>query len=57
MILPEVWERDASCLGFVPQDCFGNAGSFVVPYKFLDCLFCSSLKNVMSNLKEIALNL
>ena len=38
-ILPEVWEIYASCLVFVPQDCFGNSGSFMVPYKFLDCLF------------------
>ena len=37
-IVPEVWENDASCLVFVPQDCFGNSGSFVVAYKFLDCL-------------------
>ena len=42
VILPEVWESCASCLVFVPQDFFGNSGSFVVPYKFLDCLvwFC-----------------
>ena len=39
VILPEVWERDASCLVFVLQDSFGNSGSFVVPYEFLDCLF------------------
>uniref|UniRef100_A0A8W4F7I4 Uncharacterized protein n=1 Tax=Sus scrofa TaxID=9823 RepID=A0A8W4F7I4_PIG len=31
--LPEVWERDASCLVFVLQNCFGNSGSIVVPYK------------------------
>jgi len=24
---------------FVSQDFFGNSGSFVVPYTFLDCLF------------------
>ena len=40
VILPEVRESYASCLMFVPQDCFGNSGSFVVPHKFLDC--CSS---------------
>ena len=39
IILPEVWESDAYCLVFVPQNCFGNSGSFVVPYKILDCLF------------------
>jgi len=39
VILPEVWESYASCLVFVLQNCFGNSGSFVVPYKFLDCLF------------------
>ena len=38
VILPEVWESHASCLVFVPPDCFGNSGSFMVPYKFLDCL-------------------
>ena len=25
-ILPEVWESYASCLVFVPQNCFGNSG-------------------------------
>ena len=39
VMLPEVWESDASCLVFVPQDCLGNSGSFVVPYKCLDSLF------------------
>ena len=39
IILPEVWESYASGLVFVPQNCFGNSGSFVVPYKFLDGLF------------------
>ena len=38
-ILPEVWESYVPCLVFVPQDCFDNSGSFVVPYKFLDGLF------------------
>ena len=55
VILPEVWESYASCLVFVPQDCFGNSGSFMVLYKFLDC--SSSVKNVMGNLIGIALNL
>ena len=54
-ILPEVWEGYASCLDFVSQDCFGNSGSFMVPYKFLSC--SSSVKNVMGNLIGILLNL
>jgi len=33
VILPEVWESYASCLVFISQDCFGNSGSVVVPYK------------------------
>ena len=37
-ILSEVWESHTSCLVFVPQDCFGNSGSFMVLYKFLNCL-------------------
>ena len=36
---PEVWESYASCLVFISQDCFGDSGSFPVPYKCLDCLF------------------
>ena len=39
VIFLEVWESYASCLVFVSQDCFGDSGSFVVPYKCLDCLF------------------
>ena len=34
VILPKVWESYASDLVFVPQDCFGNSGSFGVPCKF-----------------------
>ena len=30
VILPEVWESDASCLVFVLQNCLGNSGSFVL---------------------------
>ena len=56
VILPEVRESFASCLVFVPQDCFGDSGSFVVPYKFLD-VCSSSVKNVMGNLLGVALNL
>ena len=40
---------------FPPQDCFGNSGSFMVPYNFLD--YPSSVKNVMGNLIGITLNL
>ena len=39
VILPEVWKSYASCLVFVPQYCFGNSGSSLVPYIFLNCLF------------------
>ena len=55
VILPEVCNY-ASCLVFVPQNCFDNSGSFVVPYKFLVVCF-SSMKNVMGNLIGLALNL
>ena len=30
----EVWDCDASCFGFLFQDCFGYLGSLLVPYKF-----------------------
>ena len=39
VILPEVWEHYATWLVFVSQYCFGNSGSFVIPYRILDCLF------------------
>ena len=39
-----------------PQGCFGNSGSFGVPYKFQE-YFSSSVKNVMGNLIGITLNL
>ena len=55
VILFEVWESYASCLVFVLQDCFGNSGSFMIPYKFLD--YSSSVKNVMGNFIGIMLNL
>ena len=32
--LSEVYESYEFCLVFVPEDCFGNSGSFMVPYKF-----------------------
>ena len=38
------------------QNCFGNSGSFMVPYKFR--MICSSsMKNVMDDLIRITLNL
>ena len=56
VMLPKIWESYVSCLVFVPQDDFGNSGSFMFPNKFLDC--CSNLvKNVLGNLIGIALNL
>ena len=39
VVLLEVWEGDASCFVLFLQDCFGNYGSFVVPYTFLGYLF------------------
>ena len=39
---------------FSPQDCFGNSGSFMVPYQFL--YYSCSVENVMGNLIGIALN-
>ena len=42
-------------LSFFSQDCFGNSGSFVFPYRFQD--YSSSVKNVMGNLIEIVLNM
>ena len=55
MILSEVWESYASCFVYFPQDCFGNSGSFTVPYKILECSI--SVKNVMGDLIGIILNL
>ena len=34
-VLFEVWEGYAPCFVLFPQDCFGNFGSFMVPYIFL----------------------
>ena len=33
-VLCEVWEGYGYTFVLFPQDCFGNSGSFVVPYKF-----------------------
>ena len=30
VVLSEVWESDASCFVFIPQDCFGKSGTFRV---------------------------
>ena len=55
VVLSEVWAGYASCFVLFLQDCFGNSGSFMVPYIKFVC--SSSVKNVMSNLIGIALNL
>ena len=39
VVLPEVWEGYAFSFVLFPQDCFGNSGSFMVPYKVQDYLF------------------
>ena len=39
VILSEVLESYASSFVFPPQVCFGNSESFMVPYKFVNCLF------------------
>ena len=39
VILSEVLESYVCCLVFVSRDCFGNSGSFMDPYKFLNCFF------------------
>ena len=56
VILSEVLESYASCLVFVPQDCFGNSGLLWFHINFW--IVCSScVKNVMANLISIALSL
>ena len=35
----EVWDCDASCFGFLFQDCFGSSRPFLVPYTFEDYRF------------------
>ena len=53
VILPEVWESYASCLVFIPQNCFGNLWLHVNFW-----IVCSSsAKNVVDNLIGIALYL
>ena len=47
VILPEVWESYASCLVFVPQNYFGNSGSFVVLVWFLCGSFCGFWSRVV----------
>ena len=36
VVLSKVWDGYASCFALCPQDCFGNSGSFMVPYEFKD---------------------
>ena len=56
VILPEVWKNYISFLVCVPQDCFGNSGSFVVTYIFW--IVCSnSVKNALCALMGISLNM
>ena len=33
VVLSELWEGYTSCFVLFPQDCFGNSGSFMIPYK------------------------
>ena len=40
VILPKVCKSHVSCLGFVPQDCFGNSGYFVLLHIFGLLYFC-----------------
>ena len=47
---------DPSCFILLSQNCCSYSGSFMVPYKFLNCLFIS-VKYVMGTLIWIALNL
>ena len=40
---------------FLPQVCFGNSGSFMVPFRF-GIIFSSSVENVMDKLIGVTLN-
>ena len=55
VVLSEVWEGYASSFVLFLQDCFGNSGSFKVPY--FRVIYSDSVKNVTGNLIGIALNL
>ena len=56
VVSSDIWKGYTSCFVlFFPQDCFGNSGSFMVPFKFW--IICSrSVKNVMGILIGITLN-
>ena len=56
VILSEVWESYASCLFFVPQDCLGNSGSFIVPYKFLVFLCLCYVPSVLTLVRVFIMN-
>ena len=51
----DVRKWDSSSFVLLSQDCFRYLGSFVVPWKFEDCLFY--LKNAIGSLMGISLNL
>ena len=56
VVFLEVWESYASCLVFVPRDCFGSSGLLCFHINFW--IVCSSsVKNVIGNFIEIALSL
>ena len=55
-VLCGLWEGNASRFVLFLQDCYGNAGSSVIPYKSFTIVFCSSVKNVTSNLPGIIIN-
>ena len=85
IVLSEVWEGYASYFVLFLQGCFGNSGSFMVPYIYIYMCVCiyicmcvymyvcvyiyvcvcvyiykdysGSVKNIMSNMIRIALNL
>ena len=46
VVLSEVWEHHASFF-FSSQDCFGNSGSFMVPYNFFFIICPSSVWRVV----------
>ena len=55
LVLSKVWKGNTSNFILFLQVCFGNSGSFLVPYKFQN--YSSSVKNIIDNLIGISLNL